>query len=378
MTSDMDDRGYARLPEELLAELLADAPAIAQHVRTLLGPALRQRAELRRAAEDAGLIARITSGKTVSSCAVDGGFAVERTIAVDIVLAVAVGIEGFAPPGELLVWDANQYRSYSTVLTHDMDNERLARATMTSMELFVLDSAPHAFHIFDGSHITPVIQLNSGFSSRSEAVVRESAKVARERLLPQTLLSFATDPQIVAMPKYDSSTVLCSLLESKSGMVVSGGDRYVAGLILQGGEYTVPSPVQGALWSELHLRASSAASSEDSDFVDLCEAQLEALQHHELYALYFRPEEASPAYRVEVKPDLATDEQALNDLFQTLTTQMTGPFLVEPYPQYLADVMAKSVSYGLSALQTAAQLALSHDDPELARLVVHSYRTEGK
>jgi len=50
----------------------------------------------------------------------------------------------------------------------------------------------------------------------------------------------------------------------------------------------------------------------------------------------------------------------------------------EPYPQYLADVMAKSVGLGLTAMQSAVQLALSGDgSPEMAELLIHSYRTEG-
>jgi hypothetical protein len=74
---------------------------------------------------------------------------------------------------------------------------------------------------------------------------------------------------------------------------------------------------------------------------------------------------------------LEHDTDRLRDLLTTLAAQITGPFVREPYPQYLADVMAKSVGFGLSALQTAAQLALSRDNPELAQLVIHSYRTEG-
>ena len=59
-------------------------------------------------------------------------------------------------------------------------------------------------------------------------------------------------------------------------------------------------------------------------------------------------------------------------------SQITGPFVREPYPQYLADVMAKSVGLGLSALHTAAQFQVSNlGNPEVARILAHSYRTEG-
>src|SRR5579875_245131 len=91
------DAIYARLPEDLLADLLADTPAITRQVTDLLMPALAQRDELRRVASDNGFIQVAPDGRPGTVCAVDGGFAVERTIAVDIAMAVAVGVEGFAP-----------------------------------------------------------------------------------------------------------------------------------------------------------------------------------------------------------------------------------------------------------------------------------------
>ena len=373
MTAPAGGQEYARLPEDLLADLLADAPLIADQVRALLGPALAMRGELRKAAVADGLVQETPPGRTATSCAVDGGFAVERTVAVDIALSVAVGVEGC----QACAWDNNQYVSDFHVLGHDIDNERLARAAMIAQELDVLDRAPHEFRVYDGSHVTPVIQLNSGFSSYSDDVNGRAAELCARRELPSTLRAFVTDPEVVAMPKYDSSRGLCKRLSRLIGQPVPGDDKYLAGLILRGGEHTVPEQVEGPTWRQLHLRTPSAEPHLQS-FVARCDAELAPLIRLELYSLYFRPDDMSPAYRVEFKPALAHDPAALASLLGTLKAQMTGPFVREPYPQYLADVMAKSVSYGLSALQTAAQLALTRDSPELAQLVVHSYRTEGK
>lgn len=366
---------YARLPEDLLADLLSDAPRIAEQVQALLGPALAMRHDLREAALSAGIVQQTSYGPAVTSCAVDGGFAVERTVAVDIALSVAVGVEGFAPPGQACAWESNQYVSDFHVLGHDLDNERLARATMIAQELDVLDRAPHEFRVYDGSHLTPVIQLNSGFSSRTVSGLTVDLCARRE--LPSTLRAFATDPEVVAMPKYDSSRGLCDRLSGLVRQPVPGDDKYLAGLVLRGGEHTVPEQVHGPVWRQLHL---STPSNDQNviDFVAVCDAELHQLKQCQMYSLYFRPDDMAPAYRVEVKPELAHDQAGLASLFGTLRAQMTGPFVREPYPQYLADIMAKSVSYGLSALQTAAQLTLTRDDPELAQLIVHSYRTEGK
>ena len=59
---------YARLPEDLLADLLADAPSIAQQVQALLGPALAMRSDLREAALAAGIVQQTAHGPAATSC----------------------------------------------------------------------------------------------------------------------------------------------------------------------------------------------------------------------------------------------------------------------------------------------------------------------
>lgn len=368
---------YARLPEDLLAELLAAAPRIADQVNILLGPAMQQRDALRREALQLGRIGQVATGNSGTLCAIDGGFAVERTVAVDIALSVAVGIEGFSPPGMSCAWNTNQYSFAYDVLTHDLENERLARGSMIIQELDILADAPHAFRIYDGSHLTPIIQLNSALVSRSEAVSNTTVQLANDRDTRGAFASFVTESSIIGMPKYDSSRELCDLLGTHIAERVPGDDKYLCSLILRGGEYTTPSRVYGPHWSQLHIDGNPGVADADSLARDLDDT-LQALRDRNLYSMYFRPTDSGPAYRIEIKPALANDTSLLNDLLATLGRQITGPFVREPYPQYLADVMAKSVGFGLSALQTAAQLTLSRTSPELAQVILHSYRTEGK
>lgn len=370
---------YARLPEDLLAELLAAAPQVAEQVRNLLGPALELQDRLREKARELGLIVDTPQTGTVQTiCGVDGGFAVERTVAVDIALAVAVGVEGFVPAGQSCAWDDNQYASAYQVLTHDMENERLARGTMIVLEMDVLADAPHVFRVYDGSHLTPVIQLNSALTSQSQSVTEIIATLGDEHDLRGAFAAFVTDDDVVAMPKYDSSRELCDQLGDEIGQPVPGDDKYLTSLILRGGEFTTPQQVPKHPWRQLHFTQRETAAEAAGDLARDLDEAVQPLNDLELYSLYFRPDDTSPAYRIEVKPKLAHDPQRLADLLATLGAQITGPFVREPYPQYLADVMAKSVGFGLSALQTAAQLTLSRHNPELAQLVVHSYRTEGK
>lgn len=368
---------YARLPEDLLAELLADTPRVAQQVFDLMNPALEQRDYLRSTAESLGLIDQVTPGTPTTVCAVDGGFAVERTIAIDIVMAIAVGVEGFADSGTPPAWEDNQYASFHQVLLHNLHNERLARAATVAHEVAILADAPHDLRIYDGSHLTPIIQLNSGLSSEYDEVNGLSADVCDEVELGDAFKAFVENPAIIAMPKYDASRELCTLLERETGLPISGDDKYITSLILKGGEYTKPRQVSGAQWPQLHIAGKPGGRAHLSGVPRRLDNHLVSLRERKLYVTYWRPDDASPTYRIEVKPDLAHHSRALSTVFATLAAQITGPFVREPYPQYLADVMAKSVSLGISALQTAAHLVLSRQNPDLAPLLTHSYRTEG-
>ncbi|MFK0194233.1 DNA double-strand break repair nuclease NurA [Kitasatospora sp. NPDC090308] len=369
---------YARLPEDLLAELLSVAPDVAETVDNLLGPALEMRDQLREAALDLGCIDWWHGGRPLTLAAVDGGFAVERTIAVDIALSVAVGVEGFAPEGRSWQWDDNQHSFAQHVLVHDGHNERLARAGMVIQELDVIADAPHELRIFDGSHLTPIIQLNSALASRSSDVRSRVLELANRHSLLDAFAAFASDPKIVAMPKYNSSRTLCEVLEGEVGKPVPGDDRYLTSLILEGGEFTVPERVPADPWRQLHIKQHDDATDEETALASQLQEALQPLRSRQLYVTYFRPTDASTAYRVEVKPGCAEDAGRVSDLLASIAFQLTAPFGREPYPQYLADVMAKSVGLGVKALQNAAQLYLARQSPQLAQSVVHSYRTEGK
>lgn len=368
-------RNYARLPEDLLAQLLANTPTMAQEVIDLLLPAMAQREQLRDAALTLDLIHTEPMGRSGTVCGVDGGFAVDRTVSVDIALAVAVGVEGFSWVG--CGWDENQYASFEKVLTHDVDNERLARAAMICHEMAVLADAPHDVCIYDGSHLTSVIQLNSGFSSRARQVSDTAQDLAREVDLESALAAFVTEPRIIAMPKYDSSDELTTLLAAYLHTQIPGDDKYVTSLILRGGEYTAPQQVPHEPWAQLHLGTAGSRAASRGTYVAALDEILDPLKKRQLAYTYWRPSDNSPSYRIELKPALANSPEGLGVVFASLREQITDPFVREPYPQYLADVMAKSVSLGLDALQAAAQLQLTRCHPELAPQLITSYRTEG-
>jgi hypothetical protein len=368
MTSEVRE-GYARLPEDLLRDLLDGAGNVATQVIDMLGPALRMKERLRTVLVSLGLIQEFGGGEAFTLAGVDGGFAVERTNAVDISLSVAVGVEGLT--GQTKHWNATQYEWWTRVDRHDLESERLARGVMVAQELAVIRDAPHDVRILDGSHMTLVIQLNTALTAQSEELRREAKRVWERLSTVDALARAVADERIIAMPKYDSSRTVCDRLQTELGTEIPGDDKYLLGLILQPGEFLTPQQVPEQPWSSLHFR-----SEQEEVLAERLEQAIAPLKERKLKFTYFKPTEFSPAFRIEFKDH--TSSELFESILAALAAQITGPFIKEPYPQYLADVMAKSVGLGLSALQTAVQLSMSgRGRPEIAELLVHSYRTEG-
>jgi hypothetical protein len=369
----LSQEGYARLPEDLLRDMLAGTDGVVETVTNLLAPALEKRSELRAALEELKLVRRYEVVPQGTISGIDGGFAVERTAAIDLILSVAVGVEGLTT--DTTVWENTQYEWWNRVENHDPDAERLARGVMIAQELAILTKAPHAIKILDGSHLTLVIQLNSALSSASDNV-RAEARTVWERLgTAAALAKTCTDASIIAMPKYDSSRTIAEQLAKHLDTDVPGDDKYLMSLLLEPGELIIPHPVPKAPWTTLHFTPGGPGASIDEAVAKSFTNAIEPLKQRKLAFTYFKPDEFSPAFRIEMK---AMNDDNINLVCSTIAGQITGPFVREPYPQYLADVMAKSVGLGLTALQSAVQLGLGAiGKPEIARYLIHSYRTEG-
>lgn len=249
--------GYARLPEDLLQDLLSGVEDVVDTVTDYLGPALDARESLREALVDLDLVHSYTPVAPRTVCGVDGGFAVERTAAIDLMLSVAVGVEGLS--ADTTAWEGTQYQWWSRADEHDLESERLARGVMVAQELATLSSAPHALRILDGSHLTLVIQLNSALTVFSGALRAEAVRVWDELETVDALMNVAAHPSVVAMPKYDSSRTITDILGDALGQAIPGDDKYVLGLLLRQGEYVGPLKVPADPWSKLHLDARTSA-----------------------------------------------------------------------------------------------------------------------
>lgn len=113
------------------------------------------------------------------------------------------------------------------------------------------------------------------------------------------------------------------------------------------------------------------------DLKDFVEDIVNAL--NDLHIVYYRPFEHMPALRLEVAKSVATNQQRLAILFESMRIQCGAPGIMEPYPLYMADRMVKHLGTALPALRriTTQEIALKWEN-SLGNmyLAMHGYRTE--
>ncbi len=99
----------------------------------------------------------------------------------------------------------------------------------------------------------------------------------------------------------------------------------------------------------------------------------------DLHVVYYRPYSHFPALRMKISQSIATNTQRLAILFESLRLQCGAPGIMEPYPIYLADRMAKHLRTALPAIRktTTQEMSLKWEDAlGNIYLAMHGYRTE--
>ncbi len=383
---------YADLPDEVLQQVLERTAEVAEGVRALFSRIGDRREAMREALVVGGNIRHTSDLPPLtaipSTAAVDGGAAIEKALGADTALAVAVGIEGLTDAPSVH-WPSVQYAAWQKTLPHEgEETATTCRGIMTALELAVLRDAPHDVVLLDGSHLTPVIGLNKALGVTHEGLRTELARIFAPdgKDTAAALRAVMTKPEIVAVVKYDGSRDLSHtwLPADVRGPGLGLDDRTTMSLLLEAGEYTAPQPValtqqSKSNWTQKHIEALNPAD-EIREAVRVAVNDVITLVRGDepgLLVTYFRPHAWSPAFRLEIKPAVADSPERLAAVFSAITKQVVSPEIREPYPQWVADRMAKSVGDALVALRAAVNFDLADAGfGEYISLVAHSYRTE--
>ena len=377
-------RQYAHLPEELLAEILKNVPATVDKMNRMFDIQEEPIKNATQKLRDDGLVKKMsTSDYTTSLIAVDGGVVLEKMSGTDILLAVAVGVEGLTEDKNV-GWESgkNQYHQWQTVVPHSEANPRLGQGVMFLMELTVLANSPHDVRIMDGTHFTPILKVNSLLSAKEDKAGDEYVQGLKDFLretyekiipdIPDIVGAALADEKIVAIAKYSSSRdVLDSMLPDAK---INLDDKTFFTLGLDESEYTSPLTAgqseaeREKIWDGLHIKCNLKIDDVDTDELNLLLDEAVAplttrdkvtreQKDSALCFTYFKPYGNGPAYRIEIKESLAKDSAKLEKYLLSIKRQIVFPEIREPFPQYLVDLMAKNVSLGLFAIQEAIRLS---------------------
>ena len=380
MTDESASPQYAHLPEDLIKRILDAAPATVEKMNKMFAA---QNEPIKRGIEslrDAGFIKKAAEEDfTDSLIAVDGGNIVERMSGADLLLAAAVGVEGLTKRSRH-GWgkDRNQYCQWQTVLPHEEAAARLCQGVMFMMELSVLAGADYEIRIMDGAHFTPILKINSMLTAKEENAGAQYADALREFLgetykktvpdIPDMISDALNNESVIAIAKYSSSRdVLDAHVRRKD---ITLDDKTFFALGLEENEYVGPFTVgqsseeRRKIWNDLHIRCNIKVDRRE-ELNERLKAALNPLRtksdrrakKSELWFLYYKPYQDGPAYRIECKGEFARDRKKRERMLVSVKRQIAYPDIREPFPQYLADIMAKSVSGGLFALLDAIRLS---------------------
>jgi len=367
---------YAHLPEELMEKILKAVPDTVEKMNKMFEI---QEEPLKNAIDSirqSNMTKKITATDfSTSLIAVDGGVVIDRMTGSDLLLAVAVGVEGLSTdPGTQWGAAKNQFYQWQTVLPHEEATARLAQGVMFLMELSVLAQANHEIRIMDGTHFTPILKINSMLSAKEDNAGPEYIKALKDFLretyqkiipdIPDIVRETLQNHAIIANAKYSSSRDILDEYVHNYDIVVD--DKTFFSLALSENEYLCPLSVgqskneRRKIWNDLHIKCNLDIPERDDlneSFENILYPIITKGKKSELYFTYYKPYTDGPAYRIELKKELALDTKRLERVLLSLRHQIVFPEILEPYPQYLVDLMAKSVASGLFAIQEGIKLS---------------------
>lgn len=393
-------KGQVQLPDELLLSIMGGVEttvSVASKLTHISEPDIQK---ARNIFVENSLLRSIEEGNyTTSIIGVDGGRSIERLAEMDLMLVQAAGIEGLGETSTADHWDeqGHQYLSWQAALPHGESNEQLSRGIMSLMELMILNNSNHRIRILDGSHLTSVLGVKQLVGAAGGAVDKRYIDILEQFLMknkktisdiPSIIKESLSNSNIIASTKYNSSRQLVEHFLHELNLSLD--DKSMCSKILLEGEYTTPLPIgigerSDELFDRLHIKYRLPTDQIDIDTFDwLINEALDPIKTRdihgnrkksEIYFTYFKPYNGCPVYRLEFKEEIAKDLDRLEYVLRSIKQQVVFPGIIEPYPQYLADAIAKSVSSGMRAIKAAVMISTEMGDGADITSALRGYRT---
>ena len=372
---EVDSPSFLEIPASLVEQMLQKTNEIGDILQSCMHDINRKRDKFRLQLEQIGLLDNdINFGniEPLVSGGVDGAYAVDRLLGTDLLFAAAVGVEGInelengkriAPNHDVFVYPEK----------HNPENMISARAIMLEMEIKLAANAPYDIVYLDGSlttaliHMYKAINFIENINSKSSDKIREDFKdflISYKKILDLK----DTYKYYLGIPKYTSRNDIGKNLHWPENY----DDRAILTLILDPGEFTRPKLFTSE--EGWHVRLPC----EDEELRVLMQQVISGIKN--LSVIYYKPHPWCPALRIEMPSAIAGDERKLNSILINIKDQCQTPSIMEPFPLYMADRIAKHMAPAIPAYKQIIMNQMTqlndHNEKDIFFLM-HSYRTEG-
>ena len=372
---EVDSPSFLEIPASLVEQMLQKTNEIGEILQSSMHDINRKREKFRLQLEQIGLLDNdINFGNTkpLVSGGVDGAYAVDRLLGTDLLFAAAVGVEGInelengkriAPNHDVFVYPEK----------HNPENMISARAIMVEMEIKLAANAPYDIVYLDGSLTTALIHMYKAINFIENLNSKSSDKIKDD--FKDFLISYKkildlkdTYKYYLGIPKYTSRNDIGKNLHWPENY----DDRAILTLILDPGEFTRPKLFTSE--EGWHVRLPY----ENEELRVLMQQVISGIKN--LSVIYYKPHPWCPALRIEMPSATAGDETKLKSILINIKNQCQTPSIMEPFPLYMADRIAKHMAPAIPAYKQIIMNQMTqlndHNEKDIFFLM-HSYRTEG-
>lgn len=371
MTYDAAQASNDADPASLMDALIAETPPILGAIQDLVGPIHDERDRIRALLGEMEAIRPMpTCEPTTSVAAVDGAYTITPLAVGDHIstLATAAVVDdgGVGVTG---------HRAWSDFRAHTDEQDTLATGVMMAQEAALLTTLPQdCVGIVDGSHVTALIAVTMALASTDDTVRDQMIAVCEDASVVEGFDQLAAASGVVACPKADSSRNLWEMCATRLRLGGTGlPDKVLASLVLDPGEVLVSDRAAPA-WERFYATTARVDDHKAKVLASRLADAIEPLRGQQVSIIHAKPEGATVAVRVEIKPTV--DEFMMMDQIAAICGNCEPPYIQEPLSQHLADTFAKQVSTNATVQLANARLDLSEqgESTYLDHLLRH-YRT---
>ena len=371
---EVDSPSFLEIPASLIEQMLQKTNEIGDMLQSSIHEINRKRQKFRLQLEQIGLLdndIRFRNIKPLVSGGVDGAYAVDRLLGTDLLFATAVAVEGMNEENGKRVLPSHDV--FVNPEKHNPENMIAARAIMVEMEIQLAANAHYDIVYLDGSLTTALIHMYKAINFIETLNTKSSEKIKEDfknfLVSYKKILEFQdTEKYYLGIPKYTSRNDIGKSLHWPENY----DDRAILTLILDPGEFTRPKLFTSE--EGWHVRLPY----EDEELKILMQQVISGIKN--LSVIYYKPHPWCPALRIEMSSAVARDESKLDTILYNVKSQCQTPSIMEPFPLYMADRIAKHMAPAIPAYKQIIMkqmTELADNNEKDIFFMMHSYRTEG-